>query len=183
MTHKTAQKLDPREQHYWIESPRPGMQLFLRYLPPLARQTGRVRPILYIHGATFPSALSIAYRFGGYSWRDALCEAGFDVWGFDFHGYGIFGPISRDERTAGSKSTALPRSRGKRATRGGRPLHSPLPWSIQSIDNGVQCQRAFFVGALPDNGGPNDVIWRNRSPSAAQIRKAADSSSVAHRYG
>src|ERR1043166_9791715 len=88
MIHKSTQKLDPREQHYWIESPRQGMQLFLRYLPPLTGQTGQVRPILYIHGATFPSALSIAHRFDGYSWRDALCEAGFDVWGFDFLGYG-----------------------------------------------------------------------------------------------
>src|SRR5262249_20900970 len=35
-----------------------------------------------------PSALSIAHRFDGYSWRDALCEAGFDVWGLDFHGFG-----------------------------------------------------------------------------------------------
>jgi hypothetical protein len=79
MIHKSAQKLDPREQHYWIESSHQGMQLFLRYLPPLTRQADRVRPILYIHGATFPSALSIAHRFDGYSWRDALCEAGFDV--------------------------------------------------------------------------------------------------------
>src|SRR5882724_5378123 len=88
MIHKNAQKLDPGEQHYCIESPRQGMQLFLRHLPPLTRQTGEVRPVLYVHGATFPSALSIAHRFDGYSWRDALCEAGFDVWGFDFHGYG-----------------------------------------------------------------------------------------------
>jgi len=88
MIHKSTQKLDPREQHYWIESPRQAMRLFLRYLPPLTRQTVQVRPVLYIHGATFPSALSIAHRFDGYSWRDALCEAGFDVWGFDFHGYG-----------------------------------------------------------------------------------------------
>jgi pimeloyl-ACP methyl ester carboxylesterase len=88
MIHESAQKLDPREQHYRIESPHQGMQLFLRHLPPLTRQTGQVRPVLYIHGATFPSALSIAHRFDGYSWRDALCEAGFDVWGFDFHGYG-----------------------------------------------------------------------------------------------
>ena len=85
--HASAQKLDPQEQHYWIEGPRPGMRLFLRYLPP-AQRNGGVKPILYIHGATFPSALSIAHRFDGYSWRDALCEAGFDVWAFDFHGYG-----------------------------------------------------------------------------------------------
>ena len=32
--------------------------------------------VLYVHGATFPSALSIAYRFDvGRSWRDALCDA------------------------------------------------------------------------------------------------------------
>src|SRR5690242_15645710 len=88
MIHKSAQKLDPREQHYWIESSHQGMQLFLRYLPPLTRQADRVRPILYIHGATFPSALSIAHRFDGKSWRDALNEAGFDVWGLDFYGFG-----------------------------------------------------------------------------------------------
>ena len=44
--------------------------------------------MLYVHGATFPSALSIAHRFDGRSWRDALCDAGFDVWGLDFHGFG-----------------------------------------------------------------------------------------------
>src|SRR4029077_6501188 len=88
MLHRNVQKLDPREQHCWIESPRRGMQLFLRYLPPLTRQTHEGGPVLSVHGATFPSALSIALRFDGYSWRDALCEAGFDVWGFDFHGYG-----------------------------------------------------------------------------------------------
>jgi len=45
--------------------------------------------VLYVHGATFPSALSIAHRFDGYSWRDALCDAGFHVWGFDFLGFGF----------------------------------------------------------------------------------------------
>jgi pimeloyl-ACP methyl ester carboxylesterase len=41
-----------------------------------------------VHGATFPSGLSIAHRFDGRSWRDALNEAGFDVWGLDFYGFG-----------------------------------------------------------------------------------------------
>ena len=95
MIHKSAQKLDPREQHYWIEGPRQGMPLFLRYLPPLTRQACQLRPILYVHGATFPSGLSIAHRFDGYSWRDALCEAGFDVWGFDFTAMDIRTDIPR----------------------------------------------------------------------------------------
>lgn len=43
---------------------------------------------LYVHGATFPSALSVFFRFDGSSWADTLNAAGFDAWGFDFAGYG-----------------------------------------------------------------------------------------------
>ena len=50
--------------------------------------TAAERAVLYVHGATFPSALSIAHRFDGRSWRDALCDAGFSVWGLDFYGFG-----------------------------------------------------------------------------------------------
>jgi len=31
----------------------------------------------------------VAHRFDGKSWRDALNEAGFDVWGLDFYGFAI----------------------------------------------------------------------------------------------
>ena len=44
--------------------------------------------VLYVHGATFPSASSIAYRIDGRSWMDDLRARGFDVWAFDFAGYG-----------------------------------------------------------------------------------------------
>jgi pimeloyl-ACP methyl ester carboxylesterase len=84
----SAQPLDPREEHFHIPGPHKAMSLFLRFLA--APKTG-VRPrraVLYVHGATFPSALSIADRFDGRSWRDALNDAGFDVWGLDFHGFG-----------------------------------------------------------------------------------------------
>jgi pimeloyl-ACP methyl ester carboxylesterase len=80
-------KLDSREVHFRIPSGIDGLHLFLRHLgppsPPPVRNT-----VLYIHGATFPSALSIAHRFDGYSWRDDLNAAGFDVWGLDFLGFG-----------------------------------------------------------------------------------------------
>jgi pimeloyl-ACP methyl ester carboxylesterase len=87
MLQTSIAKLDPREQHYWTAAPHHGLQLFLRHLPPRELR-GPVRPVLYVHGATFPSALSIAHRFDGVSWRDALSEAGFDVWGLDFLGFG-----------------------------------------------------------------------------------------------
>ena len=85
MSNRHTPSLDPRERHYLLPSPIDGLQLFLRHLPPREAAKGIV---LYVHGATFPSALSIAHRFDGRSWRDALCEAGFHVWGLDFLGYG-----------------------------------------------------------------------------------------------
>lgn len=83
----TMPKLDPREEHVRIPSHHPGLSLFLRYLPP-ADAAAAAAPVLYVHGGTFPSALSIAHRFDGHSWRDALTAAGFAVWGLDFHGFG-----------------------------------------------------------------------------------------------
>jgi pimeloyl-ACP methyl ester carboxylesterase len=49
---------------------------------------GTGRAVLYVHGATFPSALSVGYRFAGRSWLDDLAAHGFDAWAFDFAGYG-----------------------------------------------------------------------------------------------
>ncbi|WP_407177060.1 alpha/beta hydrolase [Bradyrhizobium sp. STM 3562] len=83
-----APKLDPREQHFRIPGPREGLALFLRFLPAASTQFQPRRAVLYVHGATFPSALSVAHRFDGQSWRDALNAAGFDVWGLDFYGFG-----------------------------------------------------------------------------------------------
>ena len=48
----------------------------------------RKRPVLYIHGATFPSANSVMFKFAGVSWADELNKAGFSVWALDFPGFG-----------------------------------------------------------------------------------------------
>ena len=53
--------------------------------------TGRAdrrHPVLYVHGFTFPSDLSVFWKFDGNSWADALNEAGYSVWAFDFAGFG-----------------------------------------------------------------------------------------------
>jgi pimeloyl-ACP methyl ester carboxylesterase len=83
-----AATLDPREEHFRIPGPHPGLRLFLRYLPPTAPVEGPPKIVLYVHGGTFPSALSFAHRLDGESWRDTLCAAGFHTWGLDFHGFG-----------------------------------------------------------------------------------------------
>ena len=84
-----APKLDPRETHFRIPSPHAGLRLFLRHLPPADGAPPR-GVVLYVHGGTFSSALSIAHRIDGRSWRDELCGAGFHVWGLDFHGFDHF---------------------------------------------------------------------------------------------
>jgi pimeloyl-ACP methyl ester carboxylesterase len=79
-----GEKLDPREEHFRIPSNHSGRSIFLRYLP---SDRGK-QVVLYVHGGTFPSALSVAHRFDGRSWRDELCDAGFHVWALDFRGFG-----------------------------------------------------------------------------------------------
>lgn len=81
-------KLDENEEHFFIPAPAAESRLFLRLLRSRTAQGRGRRAVVYVHGATFPTALSVAHRFDGRSWRDALCEAGFDVWGLDFLGFG-----------------------------------------------------------------------------------------------
>src|ERR1700744_6058907 len=85
----TAPRLDPREERFSLPSPHAGLSFFLRYLPAQSTTPSR-RVVLYAHGATFPSAVSIAHRFDGRSWRDKLCDAGLHVWALNFHGFGDF---------------------------------------------------------------------------------------------
>lgn len=68
---------------------RPPLHLSLRHLPPAdGKPAAEGRLALFVHGATFPSALAAGFRFDGRSWMDDLSEAGFDVWALDFLGYG-----------------------------------------------------------------------------------------------
>ncbi len=81
-------KLHKREEHFRIRSHIGRLHMFLRRLPPGPHCTATAGVVLYVHGGTFPSALSIAHPFDGRSWRDELCAAGFDVWAVDFLGFG-----------------------------------------------------------------------------------------------
>ena len=51
-------------------------------------QPSRYAPVLFIHGATFPTALAAGFKFDGTSWMDDMARHGFDVWALDFLGYG-----------------------------------------------------------------------------------------------
>src|ERR1700730_3462731 len=100
----SAARLDPNEQCFRIAGPLDGLSLFLRFLPAARTGLASRRAVIYVHGATFPSALSIAHRFDGRSWRDALCDAGFDVWGLDFYGFGHSDRYPEMDRPAAGNS-------------------------------------------------------------------------------
>jgi pimeloyl-ACP methyl ester carboxylesterase len=78
----------------------------------LRRWRGAGDPVLYVHGATFPSALSFGYRFSGRSWADDLHARGFDVWGFDFLG---FGGSTRPQPMHASAAEGAPLGRAREA--------------------------------------------------------------------
>jgi pimeloyl-ACP methyl ester carboxylesterase len=66
-----------------------GLRVFLRHKAPTRQGPGTNRaPVLFVHGASFPSALAADFKFGGTSWMDDLAARGFDVWALDFLGYG-----------------------------------------------------------------------------------------------
>jgi len=92
-------KLDPLERHHFISSPAGGLKLFLRHLPARMVSSDKSKIVLYVHGGTFSSGLSIAHRFDGQSWRDELVNAGFQVWGLDFAGFGASDPYPEMSQT------------------------------------------------------------------------------------
>lgn len=45
-------------------------------------------PLLFVHGATYPSTVTFDYPLDGQSWMDRLAAAGLDAWCIDLPGYG-----------------------------------------------------------------------------------------------
>ena len=163
MLQTSTPKLDPREQHYWIAAPQRGLKIFLRHLAPPQRR-GPPRPVLYVHGATFPSALSIAHRFDGFSWRDALCQAGFDVWGFDFLGFGASDRYA--EMTAPAQANA-PLCRTANAS-------EQLEAAVRFILTQHGVERLSLIthswGSMPAGArGPHGLVWSDHVAVAAAL--------------
>lgn len=72
----------PRERFFVSCADGPTLAMQVR------RAAGARGDVLYVHGSTFGADLSVLYALDGRSWADALNDAGFTVWAFDFAGYG-----------------------------------------------------------------------------------------------
>ena len=84
--------------------------------------------VLYVHGATFGSDLSVFFRFDGQSWADVLNAAGYTVWGFDFSGFGRSKhPPSIDQKPIGRADAAALQIAAVvdsiRSQNGGKPIY------------------------------------------------------------
>jgi pimeloyl-ACP methyl ester carboxylesterase len=74
------------QQTFRIAATAETPSLFVRRQPRIGSPV-----VLYVHGATFPSALSVGFDFGNGSWMDDWNARGFDAWAFDFAGFGESG--------------------------------------------------------------------------------------------
>jgi pimeloyl-ACP methyl ester carboxylesterase len=67
----------------------PGISVYVRNKRLAGMSTfSPQKTVLYVHGATYPSATAFDLRLGGFSWMDYIARAGYDVWLVDVRGYG-----------------------------------------------------------------------------------------------
>jgi branched-chain amino acid transport system substrate-binding protein len=127
-----------------------GLKLFLRHMVASASGSGKRNPVLFVHGATFPSGLAAAFRFGDRSWMQDLAEHGFDVWALDFMGYG--------------ESDRYPLM-----TKQGSPGHTPL---LQAPEAADQIATAASFIRIRTNSAKVSIIAHSWGTLAAGIYAA-----------
>ncbi|MEZ0470955.1 alpha/beta hydrolase [Luteimonas salinilitoris] len=138
----------------------------------ITRQPARGPAVLWVHGATFPSALSAGWRMDGVSWLDQLQATGLDAWAFDFAGYGgsdrpaVFGreagsapPYGQCQAAASQIAAVLQAIRHERPT---APIHvvahswGTLPARQLAIDRPELVARLVLFGPVTMRNGEPD---------------------------
>lgn len=86
-----------------IPSPIPGLELALHHEYPVGAAVGRPGPVvLFAEGNTVPTAGNAAFKIDGLSWMDDLAQHGYDVWSFDYLGYGESSRFPSSDSAAGN---------------------------------------------------------------------------------
>lgn len=68
------------------ESHIPNLEIAINHIAP--NVVSNDYPVLFLHGSTFPTALSFGFKMANTSWMSNLSSNGYDVYGLDFLGYG-----------------------------------------------------------------------------------------------
>jgi pimeloyl-ACP methyl ester carboxylesterase len=71
-----------------IPSPIPGLELALHHEFSTATTDRPRAVVLFAEGNLVPTAGNAAFKIDGLSWMDDLAQHGYDVWSFDYLGYG-----------------------------------------------------------------------------------------------
>lgn len=67
----------------------PGISVYVRNKRPAGMTAfSPEKTVLYVHGATYPSATAFDLNLDGFSWMDYIARQGYDVWLVDVRGYG-----------------------------------------------------------------------------------------------
>jgi pimeloyl-ACP methyl ester carboxylesterase len=67
----------------------PGISVYVRNKRPAGMAAfSPEKTVLYVHGATYPSATAFDLKLDGTSWMEYIARAGYDVWLVDVRGYG-----------------------------------------------------------------------------------------------
>lgn len=194
-TAQPAHAREPRETHIRLLGEKGEPELFLRHLPPehdiSAPHAVRtpMPPVLYVHGATFPSGLSVAFKFDGISWMDELSRAGFDVWAFDFAGYGESEryPETRGDEPIGRAEDAarqIARVAGFITRETGAPRISLIAHSWGTIPTGLfagrhpeRVERLVLFGPIAERQGeakPVTNAWHHLTVAEQHARFVAE---------
>jgi hypothetical protein len=66
----------PGEEHFRIAGYPQTIKVFLRHLPPARRNNAmKENTVLFVHGATFPSALAAAFKFDGKAATNSIAKS------------------------------------------------------------------------------------------------------------
>jgi pimeloyl-ACP methyl ester carboxylesterase len=76
-------------EEFFIRSDAPDISLYLRNKRPAGAPMGdSAKPVLIVHGATYPAHTAFDLALDGLSWMDYLAARGYDVYAVDIRGYG-----------------------------------------------------------------------------------------------
>jgi pimeloyl-ACP methyl ester carboxylesterase len=75
-------------EHFTVASDTPGIELYLRSKRLQELEVSQHNILLYVHGATYPSATAFDLKLDGLSWMDYIAAHGWVVYLVDLRGYG-----------------------------------------------------------------------------------------------
>jgi pimeloyl-ACP methyl ester carboxylesterase len=76
-------------ESYYIPSTDSGIHIYVRNTRPESLSIVRAeRPLLFVHGATYPSDTMFDLKIDGQSWMDRIAACGYDVYSMDVRGFG-----------------------------------------------------------------------------------------------